>query len=384
VFDNCEDEALLEGWRPRAGGCRVLVTSRRDTWSPHLGVQEVSLDVLPRPEGVALLRKHRPDLAPDHLTLNAVAAELGDLPLALHLAGSYLARYRHTPFGQPAAYLEAVQRPNLLDHRSLTIEGESRIGHAQHVARSFALSYDQLRPADAIDAMALVTLARAAWFAPGEAIPREPLRASAGVDGEDENGVLRFEDGIARLRELGLIADREAGALVLHRLLAAFVRSEAGEEATHRGQVEAAVLAEARSLNHTGYPGPLLAWQPQLRFVAEQAAAAGSEHAGSLLVNLGYHLNLMAVFYDARAAFERSLEIDEARLGPNHPDIALRVNNLGDVLQNLGDLAGAKAAYERALRIFEKFLPAEPPNIATVRENLGNAIKEQEQSASRR
>src|SRR5262249_30891168 len=29
VFDNCEEEALLDAWRPPSGGCRVLVTSRR-------------------------------------------------------------------------------------------------------------------------------------------------------------------------------------------------------------------------------------------------------------------------------------------------------------------------------------------------------------------
>jgi hypothetical protein len=46
VFDNCEDEVLLARWRPRTGGCRVLVTSRRETWSPHLGVHGVSLGVL--------------------------------------------------------------------------------------------------------------------------------------------------------------------------------------------------------------------------------------------------------------------------------------------------------------------------------------------------
>ena len=27
VFDNCEEEALLDRWRPRTGGARVLVTS---------------------------------------------------------------------------------------------------------------------------------------------------------------------------------------------------------------------------------------------------------------------------------------------------------------------------------------------------------------------
>jgi len=47
-----------------------------------------------------------------------------------------------------------------------------------------------------------------------------------------------------------------------------------------------------------------------------------------------------------------------------------RVNNLGSVLENLGDLAGARAAYERALAILEEFLPADHPHIRTVRDNL--------------
>jgi Domain of unknown function (DUF4062) len=33
VFDNCEEESLLEAWRPTSGGCRVLVTSRRSHWT---------------------------------------------------------------------------------------------------------------------------------------------------------------------------------------------------------------------------------------------------------------------------------------------------------------------------------------------------------------
>jgi hypothetical protein len=90
VFDNCEEEALLDQWRPPSGGCRVLVTSRRSTWSPTLGVTALPLDLLPRPDSIALLRRYQPNLAPDDPDLDALAAELGDLPLALHLAGSHL------------------------------------------------------------------------------------------------------------------------------------------------------------------------------------------------------------------------------------------------------------------------------------------------------
>jgi tetratricopeptide (TPR) repeat protein len=72
----------------------------------------------------------------------------------------------------------------------------------------------------------------------------------------------------------------------------------------------------------------------------------------------------------ARASYERALRIDEAAFGPDHPEVATDVNNLGGVQQDLGDLAGALASYERALGIFERFLPAGHPNIEIVRGNL--------------
>ena len=41
-------------------------------------------------------------------------------------------------------------------------------------------------------------------------------------------------------------------------------------------------------------------------------------------------------------SYERALQISEAALGPDHPDVGIRRNNLGRVLQDLGDLAGAR------------------------------------------
>ena len=39
--------------------------------------------------------------------------------------------------------------------------------------------------------------------------------------------------------------------------------------------------------------------------------------------------------------------------GPEHPEVATDVNNLGSVLQDKGDFDGAQAAYERVLAIGE-------------------------------
>src|SRR5262249_46682689 len=162
----------------------------------------------------------------------------------------------HEPFGRPGAYLAQLRRSDLLEHRSMTAGGGSPTGHEQHVARSFALSYDRLNPADEIDALALFVLARASCFAAGEPIPRELLRASLALPSEDESAALRSADAMVRLVVLGLVEQDEGGRLVLHRLLVKFVgRETAQPELTAARQgVENAVLTEADRLNETGYP----------------------------------------------------------------------------------------------------------------------------------
>ena len=55
----------------------------------------------------------------------------------------------------------------------------------------------------------------------------------------------------------------------------------------------------------------------------------------------------------AKALYERALAIDEAALGPDHPNVAIRLNNLGGVLKAQGDLEGAKALFERRCKFSE-------------------------------
>jgi predicted nucleotidyltransferase len=55
-------------------------------------------------------------------------------------------------------------------------------------------------------------------------------------------------------------------------------------------------------------------------------------------------------------SFMRALAIDEAALGPNHPNVARDLNNLGGVLESQGDLAQARTLFEQSLRIVLEFL----------------------------
>lgn len=130
VFDNCEDEGLLQRWRPPTGGCRVLVTSRRGEWGAASGVTRRGVGVLGRGASARLLLGYRDDLGEDGAA--KVAAALGDLPLALHLAGSFLRRYRRFSAADYLAQLKTA----LIGHSSLLGRGAeaSPTGHELDVA----------------------------------------------------------------------------------------------------------------------------------------------------------------------------------------------------------------------------------------------------------
>ena len=351
IFDNCEDEDLLARWLPPGGAARVLVTSRRGQWNAELGVTALRLDVLSRAESVALLRKHRLDLS--DADADAIAEELGDLPLALHVAGRFLATYRHAAFGAPQAYLSDLRQEGL-KHSSLSDERENYVtAHELHVARTFALSYEKLNLEDPTDAVALDLLKLSAYFAPGEPIPHALLMAAVDLSNGDSETKCRFEDGLARLASLGLVQMGIGGELTLHRLLVIFVLQIATSEKSQT-VVERTVLQEAVNQNKTGYPGPLLTWQPHLRFVTNRALERRDLQSAKLCDELGYHLYMLGAYPQVKNYFEQALLIRENILGSEHPDTAKSLTSLGYLMKAMGDLGKGRDYLERAVAIFEK------------------------------
>ena len=100
VFDNAEDPADVTGWLPGGGG-HVLITSRERGWAEIAAPVEV--DVLARAESVAILQDRVAGLG--EADADRLAAELGDLPLAIAQAAGFMAET-----GMPAAeYLELLR-----------------------------------------------------------------------------------------------------------------------------------------------------------------------------------------------------------------------------------------------------------------------------------
>ena len=75
---------------------------------------------------------------------------------------------------------------------------------------------------------------------------------------------------------------------------------------------------------------------------------------------------------ETKTALQKALKIDEQVYGPDHQNVAIRVNNLGLVLQALGDFQEAKKCFERALKILREKLGEDHPNTKLVANNLNS------------
>jgi tetratricopeptide (TPR) repeat protein len=382
VLDNVEDVEVLRQWRPPSGGCRLLITSRRGDWPTWMGVQPLAVGTLPRPESLELLCRpqlragQRAETCP--LYHDPAADELcellDDLPLALHLAGCYLAHYGHEV--SPAEYLEEL-RAAPLKHGSLRrAAGDvpSPTGHEQNVEATFQVSYGRLKPDDPTDALARRLFVLAGHCAPGAPIPRDLLGRAWPEEAAGDKHL--FTDALRRLADLGLFQLAGNGDFQVHRLLAEFARDVgAEEEAEVAGTLARAVAEMAQEANRSGLPARMLPLLPHLRQAAA-TAESDSELAATLYANIGYHLNMVADYTGARPYYERALAIREKVLGGEHPGTAASLNNLGYLLRTMGDLAGARPYLERALAIQERVLGGEHPHTASSLNNLGILLQD--------
>jgi tetratricopeptide (TPR) repeat protein len=372
VFDNCEDEDLLDRWLPPTGGCRVLVTSRRSSWDESLGVTDLPLSVLIREESVALLREHRSDLPADSLELDAIAEELGDLPLALDLAGRYLDKYRHEV--TPAAYLADIQRPELLDHPSLReARGISPTKHDMDVWRTFAVSYWRLDANDESDGTAIELLALAARLAAGEPIPDSLLAWT--LQPPDSNDTLpepttTVRDALNRLTDLGLLERSGNETLRMHRLVAAFALAEVPHNEA-QAAVEAACVRAAGRAAREGQPARQEALLPHLRFLTDSATERVDPMAANLCTALNASLSQFRAYDEAMPYAERAWEISVELYGPEHRATLQRRSNIGTLLEGKRNRVQARAIYEEVLEAQERSLGREDPDVAATLNNLG-------------
>lgn len=377
VFDNCEDEELLDRWLPPSGGCRVLVTSRRGSWDHSLGVTGLKLGVFDRAESVALLREYRPDLSPNDPHLHTIAEELGDLPLALDLAGRYLKRYARDVTLE--AYLARICRPELLEHPSLRqARGISPTKHDMDVWRTFALSYWRLDAADETDGRAIKLLARAARLAAGEPMSGELLALLLDPHGapgtEPSLPATLARDALERLTEVGLLGEEREGVYGMHRLVTAFAQAEVADDGAQTA-AEAACARAALEAYSEGHPVRQEMLVPHVLPLADAAMGRVDDSAANLCTAAGVGLTQLGAYDEALPYAHRAMDITADLLGPNDRLALQRRSNVGMLLKSKGEREAAMAVYEEVLEAQETHLGRWDVDVAATINNMGVLLR---------
>ncbi|GAA5527780.1 tetratricopeptide repeat protein [Herpetosiphon gulosus] len=363
IFDNCEDLAILERWMPTLGGCRVLVTARNQLST----TASMRLGVLAPAESRALLQQLCPRLTTAEA--DAIAADLGNLPLALQLAGNYLNTYDQQSVAQYRQDL-AVTHHSLKGGAGLP----SPTRHEQDVEATFMLSLNQFDSANPLEMLALDMLDGAAWCAPGVPIPRELVLDFVPNETDDQTALASLQ----LLDQRGLIDGSEM--LVVHRLLAQVVQ-------VHRGSVQIRDLVEYRINEHafrissTRVPKYMLPLEPHLRHVTLRALTREDERIARLCNSLGYWEHLRGMYGEAERWYERGLVIMQKVLGLEHQNTARIMNNLAGIRLEQMRYAEAQALYEQVLAIWKVALGPEHPDTARCMNNLASALGRQGQNA---
>jgi tetratricopeptide (TPR) repeat protein len=369
IFDNCKDTNLVAEWFPSTGGCRGIVTSRTSKWPADAGMSVLSLEPLQRQESLALLQDILKDPQADPANLDEVAAELKDLPLALHMAGYFLRAY-HDQLS-PREYLEALRKPRLLKRRWLEGGKYQPSGNDLEMGRALKVSLDGLDEDNPTDLLALQILKRITCLAADTSIPPDLLKR---LIGEGLGEGKKFENGLKRLVVLGLVEENSAGDLHIHRLAAAFIWKIIPDRSALTA-VEEGILAMAGEINLHRTFNRMSIILPHLKYLTDNALVRKDTLAARLANELGYYLDVVSDYEGARSYYRQALAINRRVLGEEHPDTTVSLNNLGSLLQVMGDFPTARSLFEQALKSRRKVLGGEHPDTAISHNNLGYLLQ---------
>ena len=369
VLDNLEDLAVLVEWLPKIGGC-VLATSRRGDWPRDLNLEILALGTLNRPESRELLRKLAPRLNQElDSSLDRLADRLGDLPLALDLAGRYLDDRQRLGI---ESYLAEIDRAGQTpEHKSFVDWSEHNpTDHDTHLASIWQVSWQQLEEEKAENIAARQVFMMCGYCEANIPIPQDVLEDA--INSKEGS----FDRALKRLYGLGLLARTEQGPSI-HPLLAEFARfqNRKADDSVLRelGKVLRSKIVIA---NKSGFPGKAIPYQPHIQTVGTALNDIEPATTASLWNNLGYLLDSMGDYFAAHPYYEQALALRRQVLGEKHPDTASSLNNLGYLLQSMGDYPMALQYYEQALAINKEMLGEKHPVTAISLNNLGALLNE--------
>lgn len=380
ILDNVEDLPLVEDILPTQSACHVLLTTRSQSTG---GVaQRIDLEGMALEEGILFLLR-RAELIADDASLEQVSEEkrtiareitllMDGFPLALDQAGAYIEE-------------TACSLSDYLDHYQnqhttlLALRGGVNATHPHSVYTTFSLSFEKIEQANPASA----DLLRLCAFLYPDGIPEEILTEGACELGPTLQPVaqdpFKLNMAFAPLRKYSLLhRDPETRMLSIHRLVQMVLKDRMAKDEQHVW-AERAVRGVNRTFPDVNDNMHFSMWRRCQRCLPHAQVCIGHIEqwdmafleAGRILAQIGNYLNEYDQPDEAEAPMKKSLDILLPIWGPEHPEVAKTLYNLGEIRLFRGPYAQAEATLQQSLAIFEKVLGSSNSDVAMCLNDLG-------------
>jgi len=336
----------------------LLITTRIDQWS--LQIKKKKLKVLSKVSSAEFLlestERERIKKEKDQDLASQIGEELGHLALALEQARAYIV----TKEISLTNYYGQIQKnkPKVLQwfKKELSL-------YPQSVALTWQTSLEQL--SDSGHSL----LYRLCWFAT-DPIPKELVSMS--LEDEDPDFI---EEGWEELKKYSLVfSSFDKETFSVHQLVQEITRYTIPdlfkEDSLLRALkwLDKAFKGDPRNVEDWPRLEPLL---NHLLILFKHAKDKTFEKEFTHLMNdLGVLIGEKADFKKAEHLLRNALEIDENNHGPNHPEVANRLENLALLLKDTNRFEEAELLMRRALEINEINYGTNHPSVAKGLNNL--------------
>jgi tetratricopeptide (TPR) repeat protein len=375
ILDNADDLGMIRDFLPETHAGHILLTTR--AMAMGRVARRIELDRMEQAEGIlfllrraSILQADEPlDKASSHDQANALAIvqAMDGLPLALDQAGAYIEETRCGLAGYLARYQQ--RRRDLLQER-----GGDTSDHPEPVATTWSLSFEKVEQASP----AAADLLRFCAFLAPDTIPEELVTEGAAELTTALQSLATdpylLDAAVKELFRYSLIQrDAEQKLLSVHRLVQAVLKDTMDEE-VQRAWAERTV----RAVNRTFLADEFANWDRRQRLLTHAQSCADLitqwdmefPVASRLLGEAGSDMQDHGLYAQAEPLLQRALFIDEKRLGPDHPDGAIRLNNLARLYSAQGRHSEAEALSQRALAISEQAFGPDHPGTAHALQSL--------------
>ena len=360
IFDNVDNEASAKSIMkliPYFEEGQIIITTRLSSWANS--VSKIQLGVLEPLDALDLLlisTNDRVRTGNEEELGKTIVENLGYLAVAIEQASSFI-NYRSISF---ESYLEVWNNQH---EKAINWHDETTMEYHSSVAQTWLTTYSVLSE------VAQKLLNRLSWFGP-ESIPNSILKIQ--IEAIEPNGI---EAAFFELKKYSMVQPNfEKEEFTIHRLVQDVTRQWQQKDTNTMQLAESlnwlndAFAGDPRDVRNWPVLEPIVQHCIAVCFYAEQSSIY--DPTARLLNQVGLLYLNNADYTVAEPLMLKALLIDETIYGQEHPNVAIRLNNLAQLLHATNRLSEAEPLMRRALLIDETSYGQDHPNVAIRLNNL--------------